>query len=121
MKYQSNPEKIGSWRASAGGNLSAMLGTSAGVAELEGVSLGNAGVSSKVITSVDWFGPINFCIKDAEAAALGFTGRTNGESSPESQLTGKAEINLPNTKAQKIRLVLKNFSHVPTIYEIIVL
>jgi len=38
-----------------------------------------------------------------------------------SAINGKAEINLPNTKAQKIRLVLKNFSHVPSIYEIIVL
>jgi acetyl esterase/lipase len=89
-KYNMNPDKIGSWGASAGGNLSAMLGTSNGVAELEGASLGNAGVSSKVIASVDWFGPINFLTMDAEATALGFTGRTNGESSPESQLIGKA-------------------------------
>lgn len=89
-KYKLNPEKIGSWGSSAGGNLSALLGTSSRVAELEGASLGNAGVSSKVIASVDWFGPINFCTMDEEAAALGFSGRTNGESSPESQLIGKA-------------------------------
>jgi acetyl esterase/lipase len=90
VKYHLNPDKIGSWGASAGGNLSALLGTSFGVAELEGSELGNKDFSSKVIASVDWFGPINFLTMDAEAAALGFTGRTNGESSPESQLIGKA-------------------------------
>ncbi|MBV5316097.1 MAG: alpha/beta hydrolase [Prolixibacteraceae bacterium] len=99
-KYRLNPEKIGSWGASAGGNLSALLGTSSGVAELEGASLGNAGVSSKVIASVDWFGPINFCTMDAEAAALGFTGRTNGESSPESLLIGKAVQSAPELVAK---------------------
>jgi acetyl esterase/lipase len=99
-KYHLNPDKIGSWGASAGGNLSALLGTSSGVTELEGASLGNAGVSSKVIASVDWFGPINFCTMDAEAAALGFTGRTNDESSPESQLIGKAVQSAPELVAK---------------------
>ncbi len=69
-KYNLNPDKIGSWGASAGGNLSSLLGTSSGVAELEGASLGNSGFSSKVIASVDWFGPINFLTMDAEATAL---------------------------------------------------
>jgi acetyl esterase/lipase len=99
-KYNLNPDKIGSWGSSAGGNLSAMLGTSSGVAELEGASLGNAGISSKVIASVDWFGPINFCTMDAEASALGFTCRTNGESSPESQLIGKAVQSAPELVAK---------------------
>ena len=100
VKFHLNPEKIGSWGASAGGNLSAMLGTSAGVAELEGASLGNEGVSSKVIACVDWFGPINFCTMDAEAAALGFTGRTNSEFSPESKLIGKAVQSAPELVAK---------------------
>lgn len=99
-KYKLNPDKIGSWGSSAGGNLSAMLGTSSGVAVMEGSSLGNAGVSSKVIASVDWFGPINFGTMDAEAAALGFTGRTNSESSPESQLIGKAVQSAPELVAK---------------------
>lgn len=99
-KYNLNPEKIGSWGSSAGGNLSAMLGTSYGVAALEGSSLGNAAVSSRVIASVDWFGPINFGTMDAEAAALGFTGRTNSESSPESQLIGKAVQSAPELVAK---------------------
>ena len=37
---------------------------------------------------------------DAEAAALGFTGRTNGESSPESQLIGKAVQSAPELVAK---------------------
>jgi acetyl esterase/lipase len=99
-KYHLNPDKIGSWGASAGGNLSALLGTSSGVAELEGVNLGNPTVSSKVIASVDWFGPINFCTMDAEATALRFTGRTNSEFSPESQLIGKQVQSVPELVAK---------------------
>lgn len=90
-----NPDKIGSWGASAGGNLSALLGTSSGVAELEGKELGNAGFSSKVIASVDWFVPINFLTMDSEAKALGFSLNTNSATSPESQLIGKAIQSVP--------------------------
>jgi acetyl esterase/lipase len=94
-KYKLNPDKIGSWGASAGGNLSALLGTSSGVAELEGASLGNSGFSSAVIASVDWFGPINFLTMDSEAAALGFTISTNSATSPESKLMGAAVQTIP--------------------------
>ena len=94
-KYRLNPDKLGSWGASAGGNLSALLGTSSGVTELEGDELGNAGVSFKVIACVDWFGPINFLAMDEEAQALGFSINTNIASSPESQLIGKAIQSVP--------------------------
>jgi acetyl esterase/lipase len=94
-KYKLNPDKIGSWGASAGGNLSAMLGTSSGVAELEGGDLGNADVSSKVIASVDWFGPMNFLTMDEEAKLLNFSINTNSETSPESLLIGKAIQSVP--------------------------
>lgn len=99
-KFKLNPEKIGSWGASAGGNLSAMLGTSSGIAELEGSDLGNAGVSSKVLASVDWFGPINFLIMDEEAKLLNFSINTNSETSPESQLIGKAIQSAPELVAK---------------------
>jgi dipeptidyl aminopeptidase/acylaminoacyl peptidase len=66
------------------------LGTSSGITELEGANLGNTGFSSKVVASVDWFGPINFLTMDAEASILGFTINTNSASSPESQLIGAA-------------------------------
>jgi len=99
-KYKLNPDKIGSWGASAGGNLSAMLGTSSGVSELEGASLGNSSFSSKVIASVDWFGPINFLTMDAEATALGFTINTNSSTSPESKLMGAAVQTIPTLVAK---------------------
>lgn len=99
-KYNLNPDKFGSWGASAGGNLSAMLGTSSGIAEFEDAALGNPGVSSKVIASVDWFGPINFLTMDSEATTLGFSLHTNSASSPESQLMGEAIQSIPDKVAK---------------------
>ncbi len=54
--YGLDTRRIGVWGASAGGHLAALLGTSGGVAELEG-DLGNAGYSSRVQAVVDYFGP----------------------------------------------------------------
>jgi len=99
-KYNINPDKIGSWGASAGGNLASMLGTSSGISELEGASLGNSTYSSKVIATVDWFGPINFLTMDAEASALGFTITTNSSTSPESKLMGAAIQTIPDQVAK---------------------
>ena len=55
-KYHIDPDKIGVWGGSAGGHLVAMLGTSAGVRELEGAG-GNADQSSRVTCVINWFGP----------------------------------------------------------------
>ena len=99
-KYKLNPDKMASWGESAGGNLSSMLGTSGGVTELEGADLGNSSFSSRVLVSVDWFGPINFSTMDAEAAALGFTITTNAATSPESQLMGAAIPTIPTLVAK---------------------
>jgi hypothetical protein len=77
-----------------------MLGTSNGITELEGAALGNSTFSSKVIATVDWFGPINFLTMDAEAAALGFTINTNSASSPESTLMGAAVQTIPDLVAK---------------------
>lgn len=99
-KYKLNPDKIASWGASAGGNLSALLGSSGGVSELEGAEAGNSSFSSKVLVSVDWFGPINFLTMDAEAASLGFTITTNSASSPESKLMGAAIPTIPELVAK---------------------
>lgn len=99
-KYNLNPDMIGSWGASAGGNLSSLLGTTSEISELEGASLGNSSFSSKVIATVDWFGPINFLTMDAEATALGFTLTTNSSSSPESKLIGAAVQTVPDLVAK---------------------
>ncbi len=95
-KYKLNPDKVGTWGSSAGGYLSAFLGTSYGIEEFEGRELGNGDYSSKVIASVNWFGPINFLTMDDEAQALGFVINTNSASSPESQLIGHAIQSVPD-------------------------
>ena len=99
-KYKINADKIGSWGASAGGNLSALLGTTGAVSELEGSALGNEAYSSAVLAAVDWFGPINFLTMDSEATALGFTINTNSSSSPESKLMGAAVQTIPDAVAK---------------------
>ena len=58
-KYGINPDKIGAIGHSAGGHLAALLGTSGGVAELEGEG-GNAGVSSAIQAVVPMGGQTDF-------------------------------------------------------------
>ena len=58
-KYNLDPEHVGAWGGSAGGHLVALLGTTAGMKELEGKD-GNLDQSSKVQCVVDWFGPTDF-------------------------------------------------------------
>ncbi len=55
-KYHINPDRIGVWGVSAGGHLVNMLGTTAGVPELEG-DVGSQGQSSRVACVVDFCGP----------------------------------------------------------------
>lgn len=57
--YGLDPTRFGSWGASAGGHLSALLGTSGGVAVLEGNVGGNLSQSSSVQAAADYFGPID--------------------------------------------------------------
>jgi acetyl esterase/lipase len=65
-KYNLDPDHIGVWGASAGGHLVALLGTSAGVKELEGNG-GNADQSSRVQCVVDFFGPTDFLKMKSQA------------------------------------------------------
>ncbi len=89
-KYNLNPDKFAAWGASAGGNLVSLLGTTCGVAELEG-DLGNADQSSCVQAVVDWFGPIDFLKMDEQFAGTSCEQSHNVANSPESKLVG-AEI-----------------------------
>lgn len=57
--YQLDPEHFGAWGHSAGGHLAALLGTSGGVAELEG-ELGNNNYSSLVQAVCNFSGPTDF-------------------------------------------------------------
>jgi acetyl esterase/lipase len=86
--YRLNPNKIGVWGSSAGGNLVALLGTSGGVAALEGAHLGHAEQSSRVQAVVDWFGPIDFLQMDRQFHGTSCTANHDAPDSPESQLIG---------------------------------
>ena len=56
-RFHLDPSRIVVFGTSAGGHLAAMLGTTVGRAELEGVQLGNAQFSSSVQAVIDWYGP----------------------------------------------------------------
>jgi acetyl esterase/lipase len=86
--YQLDPDHIGAWGSSAGANLAALLGTSAGVPALEGAELGCADQSSRVQAVVDWFGPTDFLRMDSQLVELGFPPSHDAPDSPESLLIG---------------------------------
>lgn len=90
LQYNLNPNKFAAWGASAGGNLAALLGTTCGIAELEGAQLGYADQSSCVQAVVDWFGPIDFLKMDEQFEGSGCPQNHNESSSPESRLVGAA-------------------------------
>ena len=96
--YNLNPDKFGAWGASAGGNLVSLLGTTCGVAELEG-DLGNAEQSSCVQAVVDWFGPIDFLKMQEQLTEAGCSASTDDASSPESKLIGAAIQTVPEKVA----------------------
>jgi acetyl esterase/lipase len=58
-KYNLNPDRFIAWGDSAGGHLVALLGTSGGVADLEG-DVNDLKTSSRVQAVVDWYGPTDF-------------------------------------------------------------
>jgi acetyl esterase/lipase len=94
-----DPERIATWGGSAGGYLSLMAGVSAGVAELDDLSLGNPGQSSQVQAVVDWFGPTDFLKMDEQLAESGLAPQAdfahNGANSPESLLLGAKITEIP--------------------------
>jgi Esterase/lipase len=91
-KYNLDAEKIAAWGTSAGGNLAAMLGTTAGVHILDGDDNENLEYSSAVQAVVDWFGPIDFLKEDGQFAKAGITpsgGKIDSDSSNASQYIGQ--------------------------------
>jgi acetyl esterase/lipase len=90
--YQINAQQVVLWGGSAGGNLVALAGTTAGSDELYDPALGYTDISDDVAAVVDWFGPIYFSTMDEEFAALGTSGvmgATSAASSPESVYLGQ--------------------------------
>jgi len=86
--YNLDKSNFAAWGDSAGANLASMLGTSCGVSNLEGPSLGNSGESSCVQAVVDWFGPTDFLQMDAESVANSCTPFHDQPDSPESEYLG---------------------------------
>ena len=100
-KYKLDPGRLAVWGGSAGGHLSALAGTSGGVAELEDPEQGNADQSTQVQAVVDWFGPIDFLTMDEQFAASGIRGQKhNTPRSPESELFGKPIMDVPELVRQ---------------------
>jgi acetyl esterase/lipase len=85
-RYNLDPDRIGVWGSSAGGHLSALLGTSGGVAELEG-DLGNHDQSSRVQAVIDWYGPADFLKMQSESLPCGVIDH-DSPLSPEALLLG---------------------------------
>ena len=84
--YNLNGSRIAVHGTSAGGHLAAMLGTSAGVAKLDGLLGSYTEHSTTVRCVIDCFGPTNFLRMND------FEGRIDHDAvdSPESQLIGEA-------------------------------
>lgn len=95
-QYNLDPTQFGAWGASAGGNLVALLGTTCGVAELEGAELGYAEQSSCIQAVVDWFGPIDFLKMDEQFAGTSCAANHNEANSPESMVVGAAIQTVPD-------------------------
>ncbi len=82
-----DPDHIGVMGESAGGHLGAMLGTSGGVAAVEGEQGEYLGVSSRVSCVVDQYGPTDFLMGSSLTDLVGFT-PLDSPHSPVFQLMG---------------------------------
>lgn len=110
--YNLDPERFAAFGQSAGGNLVALLGTSCGVAELEGADLGNAEQSSCVQAVVDWFGPTDFLQMDQQFAGTSCPATHDDANSPESMLLG-APIQTVPEQAQAVNPITYASSDAP--------
>lgn len=91
VKYNLDTERFAVWGGSAGGNLAALIGTSAKDSYLNGDNRNHLDQSSSVKAVVDWFGPIDFLTMDEQFEKSTITplfGPTNSETSPESLYIG---------------------------------
>jgi acetyl esterase/lipase len=70
-KYSLRGDRIAAWGNSAGGHLAAMLALSGGASVFDDAALGNATESSRVQALVDWFGPSDLLMMDADGATQG--------------------------------------------------
>jgi acetyl esterase/lipase len=65
-RFHLDPNRIGIFGTSAGGHIGSVLGTSGGIASLEGLELGNPQFSSRVNVVVDLYGPTDLLRLEAD-------------------------------------------------------
>jgi acetyl esterase/lipase len=110
--YNFDPRRIAAWGGSAGGHLSALVGTSTGVKELEDLSMGNPDQDCSVQVVVDWYGPTEDFLKmdeELSASGKGVPDHSAAES-PESLLLGRQITEVPDLvrKASPMTYVSSN-------------
>lgn len=71
--YQLDPRRIALWGTSAGANLASVVGTSAGVADMEDRAMGSSAEASNVQAVVDFYGPTDFAAMEEQFAQAGVT------------------------------------------------
>jgi acetyl esterase/lipase len=98
-RYNLKADRIVVAGESAGGYQAVMLGTSGGVAELEGAA-GNPRESSRVQGVIDFFGPTDFLAMDDGASSCQTPLMHRAPNSPESQLLGCNLEDCPEDKAK---------------------
>lgn len=109
-EYLLDKNKIVAWGGSAGGHLSAMLGTT-GEGQLEDETITNKVETSDVQAVVDWFGPTDFLKMDEQLKACYLEPQDhNDEDSPESLLLGAKITVVPEKvrEANPITYITKN-------------
>ena len=97
-KYNINPDRVAVVGPSAGGHLSAMLGTSAGVPAMQGELGAHDQVDDRVTCVVDLFGPTDLLKMDTQAPT-GATLKHDAPHSPESKLLGAPLQSVPKRAA----------------------
>ena len=96
-KYQLDSSHIAAWGDSFGGNLAALLGTTAGHTELEDFSIGSRGQSSRVNAVVAWFPSLDDVHMDADFGQLGIRpGLPRNEESYGMEVYGAPVTSIPN-------------------------
>jgi acetyl esterase/lipase len=117
LQYDLDPNRFAAIGGSAGGNLSAMLATSAGVEELEDKSQGNGEYSSAIQACVEWFGPTDFTKMDEQLAELGLGPCDhNEEHSPESMYMGRKITELDKAYVNKANPMTYINGNLPPIF-----
>jgi acetyl esterase/lipase len=97
-QYHLDRNKIAACGGSAGGYYAVMLGLTAGISDLDDLSLGHREYPCDVQAVVDWFGPIDFLTMDEQLAASGTGPADHSEAaSPESRFLGAKITDIPDT------------------------